>query len=129
MLTSLLQTRQKLKETYEAEFLATIERAEKQIILAKHGRRLLELLDDNPVVPGQDRLLYEGGAQARQILNDAEDDLRDWQPETYETSEAVEDVKGKGRDVVDDVAAPTAIQADNATETTAAAPATSETVF
>ncbi|KAJ2973417.1 hypothetical protein NQ176_g6619 [Zarea fungicola] len=57
-------TRQKLKEAYEAEFAATIERAEKQIILAKHGRRLLHLLDDTPVV-----------------LNDAEDDLRDWQPE------------------------------------------------
>ena len=43
--------------------------------------RLLKLLDDTPVVPGDVRPAYEGGAQARQILNDAEDDLRDWQPE------------------------------------------------
>jgi len=74
-------TRQKLKEAYEAEFLATIERAEKQIILAKHGRRLLQLLDDKPMVPGEDRQAYDGGSQARQILNDAEEDLKDWQPE------------------------------------------------
>ncbi|EOO03247.1 putative sphingolipid long chain base-responsive protein lsp1 protein [Phaeoacremonium minimum UCRPA7] len=74
-------TRQKLKEAYDAEFLATIERAEKQIILARHGRRLLQLLDDTPVVPGDTRPSYVHGAQARQILNDAEDDLRDWRPE------------------------------------------------
>ncbi|CAI6051310.1 unnamed protein product [Clonostachys chloroleuca] len=74
-------TRQKLKEAYAAEFAATIERAEKQIILAKHGRRLLSLLDDSPVVPGDVRVAYSDAALARQILNDAEDDLRDWQPE------------------------------------------------
>ncbi|KAJ6783694.1 hypothetical protein PWT90_09683 [Aphanocladium album] len=74
-------TRQKLKEAYEAEFAATIERAEKQIILAKHGRRLLQLLDDTPVVPGDDKPVYHHASQARQVLNDAEDDLRDWQPE------------------------------------------------
>lgn len=74
-------TRQKLKEAYNAEFAATIERAEKQIILAKHGRRLLALLDDTAVVPGDSRPAYLHAAQARQILNDAEDDLRDWRPE------------------------------------------------
>lgn len=78
----MLQTRQKLKEAYDSEFTATIERAEKQIILAKHGRRLLSLLDDSPVVPGDTRVAYEHAAQARQILNDAEDDLREWQPES-----------------------------------------------
>lgn len=75
------QTRQKLKEAYEAEFTATIERAAKQIILAKHGRRLLQLLDDTPVVPGDMHPTYHHAQQARQILNDAEDDLRDWTPE------------------------------------------------
>ena len=75
------QTRQKLKEAYAAEFAATIERAEKQIILARHGRRLLNLLDDTPVVPGDMRPAFEHANQARQILNDAEDDLKDWQPE------------------------------------------------
>ncbi|KIH88367.1 sphingolipid long chain base-responsive protein [Sporothrix brasiliensis 5110] len=74
-------TRQKLKEAFEAEFAATIERAEKQIILARHGQRLLKLLDDTPVVPGDSRAAYQYSGQARQILNDAEDDLREWQPE------------------------------------------------
>jgi hypothetical protein len=72
------KTRQKLKEAYTVEFLATIERADKQIILARHGLRLLQLLDDNPVVPGDVRPAYTHSSQARQILNDAEDDLRDW---------------------------------------------------
>ena len=58
-----------------------IERSEKQIILARHGRRLLNLLDDSPVVPGDTRAAFEHGNQARQILNDAEDDLREWQPQ------------------------------------------------
>ncbi|KAG5921779.1 hypothetical protein E4U42_005708 [Claviceps africana] len=84
-------TRQKLKEAYDAEFLATIERAEKQIILAKHGRRLLSLIDDTPVVPGDTRAQYTEASQARQILNDCEDDLRDWRPENDEYETAVEE--------------------------------------
>ncbi len=70
-----------MKEAYAAEFAATIERAEKQIILARHGRRLLNLIDDTPVIPGDIRPAYEHANQARQILNDAEDDLKDWRPE------------------------------------------------
>ncbi|MCJ1479913.1 hypothetical protein MMC06_000067 [Schaereria dolodes] len=73
-------TRQKLKEAYDMHFAATIERAEKQIILARHGRRLLNLLDDTPVIPGDSRPAFEHAHQARQVLNDAEEDLRDWQP-------------------------------------------------
>jgi len=73
-------TRQKIKEAYDIHFAATIERAEKQIILAKHGRRLLNLLDDTPIVPGDVRLPFEHAAQARQVLNDAEEDLREWVP-------------------------------------------------
>lgn len=49
-------------------------------MLARHGRRLLNLLDDTPVVPGDTRPAFEHGAQARQVLNDAEEDLREWTP-------------------------------------------------
>ncbi|RMZ76580.1 hypothetical protein DV737_g4740, partial [Chaetothyriales sp. CBS 132003] len=73
-------TRQKIKEAYDLHFAATIERAEKQIILAKYGRRLLNLLDDTPVVPGDSRPQFTGGADARQVLADAEHDLQHWQP-------------------------------------------------
>ncbi|KAI4093347.1 MAG: hypothetical protein LQ344_002935 [Seirophora lacunosa] len=73
-------TRQKLKEAYDIHSAAVIERAEKQILLSRHMRRLIQLLDDTPVVPGDVRPAFEHSAQARQILNDAEDDLREWQP-------------------------------------------------
>ncbi|KAH8676077.1 Eisosome component PIL1-domain-containing protein [Xylariales sp. PMI_506] len=73
-------TRQKLKEAYETEFAAVIERAERQIILAKHGRRLLTLLDDTPITPGDPWKEYTHSNEARQVLNDAEDDLRKWSP-------------------------------------------------
>lgn len=80
-------TRQKIKEAFDAEFAATIERAEKQILLARHGRRLLTLIDDTPVVPGDVRPAFEYGPQARQVLNDAEDDLKDWQLELDDLSQ------------------------------------------
>jgi hypothetical protein len=106
----LLQTRQKLKEAYAAEFAATIERAEKQIILAKHGRRLLSLLDDSPVVPGDTRPEYPHAQQARQILNDAEDDLREWQPESEDyprtPPETVSPASSPGARVKDKEASP-----------------------
>jgi len=73
-------TRQKLKEAYDIHFAAVIERAEKQIILARHGRRVVNLLDDTPVVPGDVRPPFEHASQARQVLNDAEEDLRSWEP-------------------------------------------------
>ena len=83
-----------MKEAYAAEFAATIERAEKQIILARHGRRLLNLLDDTPVIPGVVRPAYEHAGQARQILNDAEDDLKDWQPELEDVPSQAGNLEG-----------------------------------
>ncbi|KAI0155048.1 Eisosome component PIL1-domain-containing protein [Xylariaceae sp. FL1272] len=86
-------TRSKLKEAYDAEFAAVIERAEKQIILAKHGRRLTHLLDDTPVTPGDTHRGYENAGAARQILNDAEDDLKSWEKTRGEgANETVTDV-------------------------------------
>ncbi|KAJ5205817.1 hypothetical protein N7491_003558 [Penicillium cf. griseofulvum] len=73
-------TRQKLKEAYDIHLAAVIERAEKQTILARHARRLLHYIDDTPVVPGDARQAYDNEPLARQILEDAENDLRDWEP-------------------------------------------------
>lgn len=75
-------TRQKFKEAYDLHTAAVIERAEKQILLAQHSRRLIDLLDDAPIVPGEERPAYANAEQARQVLNDAEDGLRAWQPST-----------------------------------------------
>ncbi|KAF1848539.1 uncharacterized protein K460DRAFT_76691 [Cucurbitaria berberidis CBS 394.84] len=69
-------TRQKFKEAYDHHFAATIERAEKQIILAKHARRLLNLVDDTPIVPGDVHPAFAEVEAARQVLTDAEEDLR-----------------------------------------------------
>jgi hypothetical protein len=59
---------------------ATIERAEKQLILARQGRRLLSLLGDMAVVPGEPRPVYENEEHARQVLEEAERELKAWQP-------------------------------------------------
>lgn len=40
----------------------------------------MNLLVDTPLVPGDTRPAFEHGHQARQVLNDAEEDLRDWTP-------------------------------------------------
>ncbi|KAK6361419.1 hypothetical protein TWF730_005148 [Orbilia blumenaviensis] len=77
-------TRQKLKEAYAAHMAAVVERSQKQEILAKHSRRLLALLDDTPVVPGDARPAYDLERDARQILADAEEDLRNWTLELEE---------------------------------------------
>jgi hypothetical protein len=74
------QTRQKFKEAYDVHFAATIERAEKQIILARQARRILNLLDDTPIVPGDAHVGFDEVETARQVLNEAEDELRNWQP-------------------------------------------------
>lgn len=77
------QTRQKVKEAFDLHTAAIIERAEKQIILAQHARRLVNLLDDTPIVPGDAVKPYEQSNAARDILNDAEGDLRAWEPSMY----------------------------------------------
>ena len=55
-----------------------IERAEKQALLAKQARRVINLLDDTPIVPGDQHPAYDGTEPARNCLNDAEDELRAW---------------------------------------------------
>lgn len=71
-------TRQKFKEAYDLHTAAVIERAEKQILLAQQARRLINFLDDTPIVPGEERTPYTSSEHARQVLNDAEDGLRAW---------------------------------------------------
>lgn len=75
-------TRQKFKEAYDLHTAAIIERAEKQIILANNARRLIAMLDDTPIVPGEERRGFESADQARDVLNDAEGQLRGWSPST-----------------------------------------------
>lgn len=55
-----------------------IERGEKQILLARHARSLLNCIDDTPVVPGDAPKAYDQSEQAKQVINQAEKDLRSW---------------------------------------------------
>jgi len=73
-------TRQKFKEAYDVHTAAIIERAEKQILLAQQARRLISMLDDTPIVPGEERPVFTEGEAAREVLNDSEANLRSWTP-------------------------------------------------
>ncbi|KAF1985412.1 sphingolipid long chain base-responsive protein PIL1 [Aulographum hederae CBS 113979] len=73
-------TRQKLKEAYAIHLAAIIERSEKQAILARHARQVISLLDDTPIVPGDAHPEYKGEDAGREILNEAEQELRSWTP-------------------------------------------------
>jgi len=73
-------TRQKFKEAYDIHTAAIIERAEKQIVLAQQARRVIALLDDSPIVPGEERPAFTSSEQAKEILIDAEMALKSWKP-------------------------------------------------
>lgn len=49
-------------------------------MLATQARQLINMLDDTPIVPGEERPSYDAAEAARQTLNDAEQGLRSWQP-------------------------------------------------
>ena len=68
-----------MKQAFDLQLAATIERSEKQVILAHHARRLLKCLDDTPVIPGDVRRPYDKEPETRQIVQDAENDLNAWQ--------------------------------------------------
>lgn len=76
--------RHALKETYLLHFAALIERSEKSLILADHGRRILEFLDDTPVVPGDAPAAYRHEGEAKQVLLDCEEELKQYRPKEYD---------------------------------------------
>jgi hypothetical protein len=49
------------------------------MILARHARRLLHLIDDSPIVPGDQKQPYEHRVEAHQVIADAECDLHTWE--------------------------------------------------
>lgn len=68
-----------MKEAYDVHLAAVIEKGEKQILLARHAKRLLNYLDDTPVVPGDQRAAYEHTDATKHVLEEAENDLRTWE--------------------------------------------------
>lgn len=77
-------SRQKMKAAYTAQLQAVVERAEKSAMLAKQGIRLLNLLDDTPLIPPAERAPFGYERELRAILTEAEDGLREWTPEDLE---------------------------------------------
>lgn len=71
-------TREKVKAAYTYQFDALREHCEKVAIIAGYGKHLLELIDDNPVTPGETRQAYDGYEASRAIIQDCEDALTNW---------------------------------------------------
>ncbi|KAK9455659.1 Eisosome component PIL1/LSP1, partial [Dipodascopsis uninucleata] len=71
-------TRDRLQASLRAQIDALQERCEKELVLVRYGRQLLDLLNGEMVVPGQGRAPYLGEEQSRQILARVDRDLRAW---------------------------------------------------
>ncbi|KPI39831.1 Sphingolipid long chain base-responsive protein PIL1 [Cyphellophora attinorum] len=71
-------TREKLKAAFTYQFDAMREHCEKLAIIAGFGKHLLELVDDNPVTPGETRPAYDGYEASKAIIQDCEDALTNW---------------------------------------------------
>jgi hypothetical protein len=71
-------TREKLKAAFNYQFDAIREHCEKVAIIAGYGKHLLELIDDNPVTPGETRNAYDGYEASKAIIQDCEDSLTNW---------------------------------------------------
>lgn len=62
-----------------------LERSEKQALLAKQAQKLVLLLDDSPIVPGQERTPFSQHEDVRDVINEAEAELRAWTPSWQHT--------------------------------------------
>ena len=71
-------TREKLKAAFNYQFDAMREHSEKLALIAGYGKHLLDLVDDNPVTPGETRESYEGYEDSKQIILDCENALTNW---------------------------------------------------
>ncbi|BFZ63179.1 lipid-binding protein [Saitoella coloradoensis] len=75
-------TREKVKTAFGYQFDALREHAEKLAIIANYGKHLLDLIDDQPVTPGETRAAYDGYEASRQIIIDCENSLAQWTSQT-----------------------------------------------
>jgi hypothetical protein len=71
-------TREKLKAAFTYQFDGLKEHCEKVAVIAGYGKHLLELIDDNPVTPGESRSAYDGYEASKAVIQDCEDALSNW---------------------------------------------------
>lgn len=76
-------TREKLKAAFAYQFDALREHSEKLALIANYGLSLLDLIDDQPVTPGETRAAYDGYESSKQIIIDCENALANW---TFESA-------------------------------------------
>jgi Eisosome component PIL1 len=62
-------------------------------LLARQGRKLLNLLDDTPVVPGDKPPRYAHETKGHEILSEAEGSLRAWEPKLEPVHSQAGDLK------------------------------------
>lgn len=74
-------TRSHFKHALTILFDSFTEYAEKLAVLSGYGHHLLDLVDDMPITPGECRPPYDSYETSKQIITDAERDIRDWLPE------------------------------------------------
>ena len=75
-------TREKLKAAFNYQFDAMREHSEKLALIAGYGKHLLDLVDDTPVTPGENRPAYDSYDTSKQIIVDCENALSDWTLDT-----------------------------------------------
>lgn len=69
-----------MKKAFEVHLSAIIERSERFVILGNHCRRLLNLLEDQPDPgKGESFLGHPHAHAAAGVLDDAAEDMREWQ--------------------------------------------------
>ncbi|EEB07610.1 protein kinase inhibitor [Schizosaccharomyces japonicus yFS275] len=71
-------TRENFKFAFNLQFDALREHAEKVAMITGYAKNLLDLIDDDPITPGEMRPAYDGYATSKQIILDAEKALASW---------------------------------------------------
>ncbi|KAK9446646.1 Eisosome component PIL1-domain-containing protein [Limtongia smithiae] len=95
-------TREKLKAAFAYQFDALREHSEKLAMIANYGLGLLDLIDDQPVTPGETRPAYDGYEASKQVIIDCENALANWTFESAVVKPAVSIHSGADFDLHDD---------------------------
>lgn len=64
-------------------------------MLARQARRLINLVDDTPIVPGNSHPAFDGYETGQQILTETEEELKTWRA-TYEPVKSSAGTMGVG---------------------------------
>ncbi|CAB16733.1 meiotic eisosome BAR domain protein Pil2 [Schizosaccharomyces pombe] len=86
-------TRENFKRAFTLHIGTLLEHSEKVAILCGYAKKILDLLDDTPIVPGEPRPIYDGYNITRDYIVEAERELANWQ-NPFQTPEPLTDIDG-----------------------------------